>query len=183
MLPAEAAAPPRQRALPASLALLLLGAAVSGAFLFEDRRLSTVWVLWQLHTTGSFFQDAAPPTHSARRMTGLSLVGLALLQLSAVLASWARVFVVQAYNAHVFGMPVGLLNFCVGAQLNVALLAARFAVRILQDEKGLMIRAGLAHAWVPADVARNLRAHMISLLVRQGLKPSATAVSHTRSAH
>jgi hypothetical protein len=161
----------------------VLGAAVSGALLFQDPRLSTVWVLWQLHTTGSFFQDAAPPTASGRRMTGLSLVGLALLQLSAVLAIWARVFVVEEYCVHLFGVPVGLLNFCVGTQLNVALLAARFAVRVLRDQNSLMIRAGLVHAQVPSDVARNLRAHMISLLVRQGLKPQAAAVSHTRSAH
>ncbi len=160
----------------------VLGAAISGAFLFQDPRLSTVWVLWQLHTTGSFFHDAAPPTASARRTTGLSLLGVALLQLSAVPAMWARVLVVQEYNSHVLNVPVGLLNFCVGAQLNVALLAARFAVRVLQDQNSLMIRPGLAHAQVPLGVARNLRAHMIALRVRQGqgLQPSAVAVSHTR---
>jgi hypothetical protein len=160
--------------------LNVFGAAVWGAFLFDDPRLSAVWVLWQLHTTGSFFQDAAPPSAAQRRLTGLSLVGLALLQLLAVFAIWARVFVVQEYTARVFGIPVGLLNVCVGAQLNVVLLAARYAVRILRDQSSLMITAGLAHAQVPSNVARNLRASIISL--RRRAQVDSTGDHRRRSA-
>ncbi len=163
--------------------LNLFGAAVLGTFLFDDPRLSAVWVLWQLHTTGSFFQDAAPPSASTRRLTGLSLVGFALLQLLAVFAIWARVFVVQEYTARVFGIPVGLLNVCVGAQLNVVLLAARYAVRILRDQSSLMITAGLAHAQVPSHVARNLRASIISLRRRAQVDSAGdqrSASWHTR---
>jgi hypothetical protein len=107
-----------------------------------------------------FLRDAAPPSKAARRIDGLNLALYASFHCYGVFAIWLRVYDVQDYFIDVLGMPVNLRHWCFAAQVNAAIIATRFAVRALSDQRNLMFAAGLIRVRMPAADARELRALM-----------------------
>jgi hypothetical protein len=134
--------------------------ALAGAFIFKDAAQGVAWALSQVMMSSYFLRDAAPPSKAARRIDGLNLALYASFHCYSVFAIWLRLYDVQDYFIDVLGMPVNLRHWCFAAQVNAAIIATRFAVRALSDQRNLMFAAGLIRVRMPAADARELRAVM-----------------------
>jgi hypothetical protein len=73
-----------------------------------------------------------------------------------------RVFQLHNVFVNVLGVAVDLKHLAFAAQVNTAIIATRFAVRSLADEKNLMFCIGLVRVRLPLPIARELRAVILA---------------------
>ncbi len=136
--------------------------AATGAFIFKDAGHGLAWIIGQILPSTYFLRDAAPPSKVARRIDGLALAIYASFHCYSVFAIWLHIYDVQDYFIDVLGVPVNLRQWCFAAQVNAAIIATRFAVRAISDQRKLMFAAGLIRVRMPAADARELRAVMLA---------------------
>ena len=135
----------------------VLTVALTGAFIFTEPLYGRIWVVCQLAMSTFFFQDAAPPSKRARRINSVAMAFYGAFHVYAVFAIWLRVFAVRDYNVEVLGVRVNLKHTCFGAQVNVAILSVRYAIRALTDLDRFIFIDGLRRVSLPAADAAELR--------------------------
>jgi hypothetical protein len=162
--------------------------AATGAMVFVDPLKGAAWCVFQLSGTFFFFSDAAPASRAARRLASW-LVGLyALFQVLGLVFFLQRVFVIQDFELHSFGVSVNIKYVCIGCQLNAALLTVRFAWRAVVDQSNLVFLDGLCRVTLLLSDATELRAHVIAgnqLAVRpkQSYKRLSSLLRSTKHKH
>lgn len=120
-----------------------------GAYVFVKPLHRIMWVLSQVQTSSYFFQDAAPYSQRARRINGAALGLYSAFQAWSCFAIWQHVYDCQDHFIDFMSVPVNLKHWLLAAQVNVAIIAIRFAVRALSDERNLMFCPGLMRVRLP----------------------------------
>jgi hypothetical protein len=143
---------------------------VMGFFLFKDDVRGVMWLVAHVHISTYFWQDAAPVSRRGRRINAIALAGYALSQCFAVFAMWTHIFDAADYQMVIFDVPLSAKSWCVAGQINVAILATRFALRALADKRNLVFSLGLICILLPESEARELKA--VSMAARVFDTPS-----------
>jgi hypothetical protein len=140
-----------------SLVNVYLVAAI-GALLFKEEQQRATWAIGQISMSLSFFHDAAAPTTATRRLLGYFLVAYVLFQLFSLCAMCVGLFNVHETVIVVFGVDVQLKGWCFAAQINVVVIAGRFAYRALSNQRNLVFVDGLQYTRMLPVTARGVRA-------------------------
>ena len=140
----------------------IYAAAGTGFYIFDSPNNAALWLASQVQMSTYFLQDAGPPSVRARRTNSVALAFYSLFQVFSVLAIWLRIYDVHDAFVTILGQPVNLRHWCFAAQVNVTVIATRFAIRALSDQRNLMYISGLIRVRLPAAEARELRAVMLA---------------------
>ena len=144
-----------------SLVNVYLVAAI-GAWLFKEEQQRATWAIGQISMSLSFFHDAAAPTAATRRLLGYFLVAYVLFHLFSLCAMCVGLFNVHESVIVVFGVDVKLKGWCFAAQINVVVLAGRFAYRALSNQRNLVFVDGLQYTRMLPATARGVRAVILA---------------------